>query len=562
MSEIDTPVLIVGGGPVGLLGARLLKQRGVPVMLAEKYEGRLEAPKAHALNPRSLEICAAAGLPMDAIHAAATKPAEGAWVRFVQSLAGPDIGALPYERQDEAVRAITPWPLINIEQPRFEAILEDALAGDPKVDLRRGLEWTKAEQQPGAVLSTLVDRATGAEIKVRSRWLIAADGAGSPVREAAGIVMDGPAELQRHVMIHFEADLRPLVGERPAILYFLFGPGPGGVFIAYDLGKTWVLMHPIAPGTPDARFTKDVCRALVEAAAGAPVPDLAIKGVRFWAMSAQVAKRYRTGQVFLAGDAAHRFPPTGGLGLNTGVGDIDNLTWKIAAVEAGWAGAGLLDTYEAERRGVAQTNMGQSLANAMRIRVLFQALGYYPGQTVDPADFARRLTEPAARASVDAAVAHQKDHFDSLRLQLGYAYGDALKADDVLPISAFEQKLAIGARWPHAGLADGRSTLDLVAPDVFTLVCAAGRSQWLAAAGAWGAPVAVRALDKHIFPPDGAWAAGPRLAAGGAALIRPDGHVLALADDEGGASALGAALRDYLRAPASQPAGKRLQGAI
>jgi 2-polyprenyl-6-methoxyphenol hydroxylase-like FAD-dependent oxidoreductase len=309
MSEIDVPVLIVGGGPVGLLGARLLSQRGVPVMVAEKYESRMEAPKAHALNPRSLEICAAAGLPMDALHAAATKPADGAWVRFVQSLAGPDIGALPYERQDEAVRAVTPWPLINIEQPKFEAVLEDALVGDPAVDLRRGLEWTRAEQRPDSVISTLVERATGTEIRVRSRYLIAADGAGSPVREAAGIVMDGPAKLQRHVMIHFEADLRSLVGERPAILYFLFGPGPGGVFIAYDMGRTWVLMHPIPTGGQDARFTEEACRDLAEAAAGAPIPNLVIKGVRFWAMSAQVAKRYRTGQVFLAGDAAHRFPP-------------------------------------------------------------------------------------------------------------------------------------------------------------------------------------------------------------------------------------------------------------
>jgi 2-polyprenyl-6-methoxyphenol hydroxylase-like FAD-dependent oxidoreductase len=562
MSEIDIPVLIVGGGPVGLLGARLVSRRRVRVMLAEKYEGRLGAPKAHALNPRSLEICAAAGLPMAALHAAATPPADGAAVRFVQSLAGPDIGALPYERQDDAVRAVTPWPLINIEQPRFEAILEDALAGDPNVDLRRGLEWTKAEQRPDAVISILTDRATGTEIRVRSRYLIAADGAGSPVREAVGIAMDGPAELQRHVMIHFEADLRALVGERRAILYFLFGPGPGGVFIAYDLGRTWVLMHPMAPGAPDAPFTEDVCRELVEAAAGAPIPDLAIRGVRFWAMSAQVAKRYRAGQVFLAGDAAHRFPPTGGLGLNTGVGDIDNLVWKIAAVEAGWAGPGVLDTYEAERRGVAQANMGQSLANAMRIRVLFQALGATPGQPVDPVDFARRLTDPAARAEVDAAVAYQKDHFDSLRLQLGYAYGDALKADDVLPISAFEQKLAVGARWPHAVLADGRSTLDLVERHGFTLLCGRGRATWTQAADAWGAPVAVRVLGGDFAAPSAPWAAGPLLEAGGAILVRPDGHVLAIADDANGAAALGAALSNYLRTPAPRPAAKAVQSAI
>ena len=185
MTEIDVPVLIVGAGPIGLLGARLLARRGVRSLVAEKHASRLDAPKAHALNPRSLEICAAAGLPMDRIHAAATPAAEGGQVRFVQTLAGPDIGVLPYERQDEAVRALTPWPLINIAQPAFEGVIEAALADDPEAEVRRGLEWLRCEQLADQVVSTLVDRATGEAVKVRSRWLIAADGAGSPVREAS-----------------------------------------------------------------------------------------------------------------------------------------------------------------------------------------------------------------------------------------------------------------------------------------------------------------------------------------------------------------------------------------
>jgi 2-polyprenyl-6-methoxyphenol hydroxylase-like FAD-dependent oxidoreductase len=550
MSQIEVPVLIVGAGPVGLLGARLLSRLGLRVLVVEKHVQRLAAPKAHALNPRSLEICAAAGLPMTAIHAAATPPAEGGWVRFVQTLAQPDIGALPYERQDEAVRALTPWPLINIAQPDFEAILEDALEGEPEVEIRRGVEFVGCEARPGATISTLLDRDAGTTFTIRSRYLIAADGAGSSVRDAVGIAMDGPAELQRNVMIHFEADLRGLLGDRPAILYFLFGPGPNGVFIAYDIAGTWVLMHPLRPGQTEAEFTESVCADLVTTAAGAPIPDLKIMGVRFWAMSAQVARRYRSGEVFLVGDAAHRFPPTGGLGLNTGLADIDNLAWKIAAVEAGWAGRELLDTYETERRGIAQTNMGQSLANAMRIRVLFEALGYGPDQSVDPETFSASLGDPTARARVDQAVAYQTDHFDSLRLQLGYAYGDALKADETLPISQFAPRLAVGARLPHSRLADGRSSLDLIVHDGLTLLCGPDADAWANALGGASAPVTRRVEGRDFEAPGGGWATDLGLAPSGAVLVRPDGHVLAIAADAGKAPTLVEALTALLRTPA------------
>jgi 2-polyprenyl-6-methoxyphenol hydroxylase-like FAD-dependent oxidoreductase len=550
-NDIETTVLIVGGGPIGLLGAHLLGRRGVRTLLAEKHLQRLEAPKAHALNPRSLEICAAAGLSMDAIHAVATATADGQYVRMVETLSQPPIGVIAYERQDEAVRDLTPWPLINIEQPKFEAVIEAALQAAPNVDLRRGLEWKEALQLGDQVVSTLFDRTTGETVKVRSRYVIACDGAGSTVRDGVGIAMDGPDGIAHFMMIHFEANLRAVVADHPAILYFLFGPGLNGTLIAYDIEKTWVLMHPCSPDTTAEAFDDATCRAAVAAAVGAPVPDLAIKGVRAWRMSAQVARRYRDGNVFLAGDAGHRFPPTGGLGLNTGVSDIDNLAWKIAAVEAGWAGPDLLDSYEPERRGIAQTNMGQSLANAFRIRVLFDALGYAPDQTVAEDVFRARLSDPESLARIADAVAAQKDHFDSLRLQLGFAYGDALKDDDTLPISQFTPKCVVGARLPHAPLADRRSILDLIDTTGFTLLAGPAAGDLSDLSRQTRAPLAILTAGTDFTLPAGAWAERFGLTDRSAVLVRPDGHILAVAAEATPAalSALVTALSSYLATP-------------
>lgn len=536
---MEVPALIVGGGPVGLMGALLLARRGVRSLLVEKHASRLDAPKAHALNPRSLEICAAAGLPMAALHAVATRPEEGAVVRMVTSLAGEEFGCLTYERQDEAVRELTPWPLINIAQPDFENIVEQAVSQLPGIDLRRGMEWTGCSEEEGGLLSTLVRRGTGETIQVRSRYLIAADGAGSGVREHLGIAMEGAEALQHNMMIHFEADLRAQLAGRPAILYFLFGPGRSRALIAYDIGRTWVLMHPCAPEAQLEDFDEATCRELIRAALGFDAPGLKIRNVRRWVMSAQVAGQYRKGNAFLAGDAAHRFPPSGGLGLNTGIGDIDNLTWKIAACEAGVASAGLLETYEAERKPIAEANMRQSVHNSRQMRRIAEALGYGPDGEYDGGRIAARLAEPESRARITEAVLLQKDHFDSLRLQLGFIYG-AADADAGLSVGEFKPRAVAGARLPHLALADGRSSLDLVSISGFTLLAGA-HSGWKSLCAGLGVPVACVSPGAD-FPER--MGLGPE----GALLVRPDGHILAIARDASASSVgrLREALGSYL----------------
>jgi hypothetical protein len=239
-------------------------------------------------------------------------------------------------------------------------------------------------------------------------------------------------------------------------------------------------------------------------------------------MTAQVATSMRAGRVFLAGDAAHRFPPTGGMGLNTGVADAHNLVWKLLAVRDRRADSSLLDTYESERRPVAEVNCHQSLTNAFKMVILADALNLSSGVTGE--ELRATLADPTRRTVIDAAVAEQATHFDMLGLQLGYVYetplnpGASTSPEEIDP-TPFVPTGEIGARLPHAWLADGRSTLDLVATDAMTLFSFGRHEAWAQVGGVHH----VR-LDDDL-PAVTEWRATCGLAVDGAILVRPDQHI-------------------------------------
>jgi len=355
--------------------------------------------------------------------------------------------------------------------------------------------------------------------EVRSRWLIAADGAASPVRKRLGILPIGPDRLQSFVMIHFEANLRALVGQRSGVLYWTTAPGATGTFVAHDIGSTWVYMHPWDPDQESVEhYTPTRCADIVRGAMGTDAHPFTIRTVRAWTMTAQVAERFRERRIFLVGDSAHRFPPTGGLGLNTGVQDAHNLVWKIAAVEAGWAPDALLDTYEVERRPVAQHNADVSLQNAMRLGEVYQA-----------------LAEPDASGdNLRAAIANQAEHFDMLGLQLGFIYESGAIANDdnekPTPGSSVRDYVPTaypGARVPHAWVTRAGvrvSTLDLFPYDRFTLVTGPAGQPWIEAM-AGSAPVDHVVVGRDIVDARGQWMTLLGIDADGALLIRPDQHV-------------------------------------
>ena len=510
-------VVIVGAGPTGLTAAHLCDRLGLTAVVLERREGPQRAPAAHVVNARTFEIWSQSGVDMGPVFDECLSPEEAGAVHWVTKLGGEVVGSLPFERQGDEMLVVTPTPIRNLSQHRLEPLL---LSAD--LDVRYGHTWLSMTEQSDRV-NVVVDGPQG-EYGIEASHLLAADGAASAVRRTLGIELTGPRTIQSFVMVHLGADFRSLVADATGVLYFLVDPAAGGPFVNHGTDREWVFMHGWdSEAEPMEAFTEARCRGLVSAALADPEAEFEVLGISNWHMSAQIADTYRSGRTYLVGDAAHRFPPTGGLGLNTGVADVHNLVWKIAAVEAGWADPSILDTYEAERRPVAQFNCDQSLHNALKLSEVPIAFGFPD----DPAEYgqvvADVLADPARRAEVETAIAGQAIHFDLLGLQLGHVYEGPLVVGDgttagVLdePARDYLPSTRPGGRLPHGWLDDGTSTLDLVHPARLTVLTRAGLEPPAVPDWATARPVAAEVWDDTFgIPPDLCL------------VVRPDQHIAA-----------------------------------
>jgi len=427
--EVD--VLIMGGGPVGLSAALLLAQRGIDVLLLERRGFTAHYPRAHLLNVRTMEIFHEMGV-ADDIYALA--PPDDRWRKVVwyTSLAGPTplhglkIGEVPaWGGGADAQRyaLASPRKFSNLPQIRLDRLLwEHADAACPG-RIRGQQEVTGIEQDDSGATVRVIDRTSGDTYSLRAKYVIAADG-GRVSSELLDVELEGPRAIRDIVNQYVSADLSLWSEEDALLAYFVSPSGHGqtsGVLQALgprDYSRKsaeWLIA--ITPRSTDHAAEDDTTLVVKarEMLGLAPDHPITVHAVSHWQYEGVVAKRFRVGRVFLAGDAAHRHPPTGGLGLNCGVQDAHNLAWKLAAVLDGYGDDALLDSYESERRPIAAYYTAHALENATRHAPIGTALGLRPDQseeagwreievwTSDTPEGERRRKAVAAAVAANAA---------------------------------------------------------------------------------------------------------------------------------------------------------------
>lgn len=421
-------------------------------------------------------------------------------VSFMTRMAGIELGRIEFSEDAEWLMGHDgkgPAALSSTPQDRLEPILLDAVRALASVTVHFGTTLERLESTDDEV-SAVLRHEDGTSETLVAQYAIAADGPRSAVREGLGIDMEGPGDLGTQLGIYFHADLSRFTQDNANALYWLYNPDAQGVIISLDGDQRWHLLFAYdSEREAFEDYPPERCEALVRGLIGDDSVDVDIRSILPWRMRAAVATRTRDGRVFLAGDAAHTMPPTGGMGMNTGIGDAHNLAWKLHAVLRGLAGPGLLDTYQVERLPVGARNTENSLSNAKTM----METGLAGILTSDPEGFATIEAPEGAdiRQRLGEAAAKQLDHFSFDGLSFGYTYDSPAIVPDGTPaepsgVGEYRPSARPGARAPHLWLErDGAeiSTIDL----------SDGRFVVLAPRREWVAPGRPRRLAHHAGTP-------------------------------------------------------------
>lgn len=505
MASRSIPVLIVGAGLAGLTAAVLLGWRGIPTLLVERRAAASQHPRARSVNLRSMELLRVVPGLEEELRSASPLEMDDFGITIAESVTGRVFKTLLASRSFDS-RRLSPAANCIAGQDRVEPILL-RYAEKLGAEIRRGTELVLFTEDEEGIEALLRDRVSGTTTVVGTEYMIAADGNRSPVRQTLGIGVEGRGTLSHNISILFQAAaLGEVLKRRGFALYYLQNKDFTGVFVSTDdpmVGQVSIEYDPLQEGA-DA-YDAGRCARIVRAALGVPELALTILDVMPWEMSAQVAARMAQGRVFLAGDAAHTMPPTGGLGGQTAIQDAADLAWKLALVLRGQAGPGLLATYQAERHPVAVMRVEKQTANYVeRLR----------GDRTE-------LTNAAAE-------------IDYMSVAMGYRYRSAgiiADADDGEPTEdPLHPTFRPGTRLPHVEVMLHRhkvSTLDLVGKSFLLLATkdgAWGEAARIASAQL-GVEIAFHQLDGGIVDHADTAMARLGLVPGGALLVRPDGFI-------------------------------------
>ncbi|MFD5444959.1 FAD-dependent oxidoreductase [Streptomyces tendae] len=584
------PVLVVGGSLVGLSTSVFLGRLGVRHTLVERHAGTSIHPRGRGNNVRTMEIFRVAGTEPDIRRAAATL-ADNHGILQTPTLVG-DAGEWLFKQIDPGggLARFSPssWCLCSQNDLEPELLTHAVNLGG---DLRFGTELLSFETDTEGVTAIVKSRETGEHTTIRADYLVAADGPRSPVREQLGIGQSGPGDLFHNVSVTFRSRrLADVVGDRRFIVCYLTEENADGALLPVDNRENWVFHAPWHPeqGETVEDFTDERCAAHIRRAIGDPDLDVEITGRAPWHAAQRVARSYRSGRVLLAGDSAHEMSPTGAFGSNTGIQDAHNLAWKLAAVLEGWAGEGLLDTYDMERRPVAEATS----ARAAHRSVEHSHPGFAPppvmggggpggapggpsgpgrpaaggpgglggpgGASGAASGGVRGLEGPGGPGGAPGGPGGAPGgggpggapgrgpgggpQRGILNVALGYRYprGAVVGADPATPVvpEGLDLTGAPGSRAPHLWVRRGEerlSTLDLYEDSLVLLSDAAQPTGWHEAAAEVAAEMRVPLKPYRVGGTPGAdlvpddeetdWARAHGVTRGGAVLVRPDGFV-------------------------------------
>jgi 2,4-dichlorophenol 6-monooxygenase len=561
MDVARTSVLIVGGGGCGLCSSIFLSEFGIQSILLERHQSAGRMPKARYINQRTteifrqfklLDVVSERAMPLEYISRirwcttlAGNEPLDRKLLFSIDSFGGGDL--VHYAADSPARSCLLP-------QVRLEPLLREEAQRRAQDRVRFGHELIGLTQEAGGVRARVLDRATGKHYEIVADYVIGADG-GKTVGNIVGAEVIGATRLSEMVTVYFRADLSEWWDDDFAMTTWFVNPD-GGSWASGVLGKLgptrfdrhseeWMFHFSFRPDDP-ARSDESLLIPRIRELLKLPRLEPEVLGIGRWIVEGVLASRFRFGRVLLAGDAAHRHPPTTGLGLNSAIQDAHNLAWKLSLVLKGSAPDALLDSYECERRPVAKRNVEWALQTYQNHQITDVALGLVRGDpTLSRSNLAIHLSDTdegqTRRARFKEVMAVQRMEWQAHDLEIGFRYDHGALIPDGTPPpprdpmgGTYRPTTRPGHRLPHAWITDDAasiSTHDLTGLDRFVMIVTPGDRAWrdAAATAAREFNIDLRCVSigsgGDYTDTDGSWMRLREIGALGAILVRPDNHV-------------------------------------